>query len=76
MMAGWTMSPEGWLWMIAWVVILLVAVWLLTRAPARHERGEEPLEMLRSRLARGEISPEEFERARALLESSTRHVAR
>lgn len=76
MMAGWTMSPEGWLWMTAWVVILVVAVWLLTRAPARRERSEEPLELLRSRLARGEISPEEFERARALLESSTKHAAR
>ena len=68
MMAGWTMGIEGWLWMGAWALFLVLVVWLLVREPGRDERAD-PLETLRGRLACGEISPEEFERARRLLES-------
>lgn len=75
MMTGWTMSPEGWLWMGAWAVVLFLAVWLLTRAPAR-DGGDDPLDVLRSRLARGEITPDEFERARALLGPHGRDAGR
>lgn len=67
MMTGWTMGTEAWLWMGAWVFVLFLVVWLLVREPHRDER-EDPLETLRSRLARGEISTDEFERAKGLLE--------
>lgn len=67
MMAGWTMGPEAWIWMGAWAFVLVFVVWLLVRAPNRDDR-EDALETLRSRLARGEITPDEFERARRLLE--------
>jgi uncharacterized membrane protein len=67
MMYGWTMGPEGWLWMGAWMLILLVAVWLLVREPRRSGR-DEAMDSLRARLGRGEITPDEFERARRLLE--------
>ena len=75
MMTGWTMTAEGWIWMAVWVAVLFAAVWLLTRSPERAT-NDEPLSLLRSRLARGEITPEEFERTRALLESSPRGGAR
>jgi putative membrane protein len=75
MMTGWTMSLEGWLWMAVWVAVLVAAVWLLTRSPDRASQ-DEPVALLRSRLARGEITPEEFERTRTLLESSPRGRAR
>jgi uncharacterized membrane protein len=68
MMVGWTMGLEGWLWMGAWVLALVVMVWLLVREPRRNGR-DEALDTLRSRLARGEISRDEFEAARRLLES-------
>lgn len=68
MMFGWTMGLEGWLWMGIWVFVLVAVVWLLVREPRRSSR-DEALESLRTRLARGELSPEEFERARQLLES-------
>jgi len=68
MMTGWTMGLEGWLWMSAWIVVLVAVVWLLVREPRRSDR-DEALELLRGRLARGEITPEEFERARHLLET-------
>jgi uncharacterized membrane protein len=67
-MAGWTIGTEAWIWMGAWAVVLIVVVWLLVREPGRDERTDA-LAILRGRLARGEISPDEFERARSLLES-------
>lgn len=66
MMAGWTMGPDAWLWMGAWAVGLLLVTWLLVREPRRHD-DEDALETLRRRLARGEITPDEFDRARRLL---------
>ena len=71
MMTGWTMGIEGWLWMGAWILALVLVVALLVWTPRRHASGDEPLDILRSRLARGEISPDEYERARGLLEART-----
>ncbi len=71
MMDGWTMGLEGWLWMGAWILALFVVVWLLVHEPHRGER-DEALDTLRSRLARGEISGDEFEAARRLLENDAR----
>jgi len=68
MMFGWTMGLEGWLWMGIWVFVLVAVVWLLVREPRRSSR-DEALESLRTRLAHGELSPDEFETARRLLES-------
>ena len=68
MMTGWTMGLDAWLWMGAWVLALVVLVWLLVREPRRSSR-DDALETLRARLARGEITPTEFEQARRLLES-------
>lgn len=67
MMTGWTMGIEAWLWMGAWVLVMALLVWLLVREPHRDER-EDALETLRHRLARSEITPDEFERAKHLLE--------
>jgi len=69
MMTGWTMGLDGWLWMGAWILTLVGMVWLLVRAPARHSDRDEALGVLRARLARGEITPDEFERARSLLDA-------
>ena len=69
MMIGWTMGLDGWLWMGAWIAALAIMVWLLVRTPARRPERDEALEVLRARLARGEITPDEFERARGLLDT-------
>ena len=66
-MNGWTMGIDGWLWMGAWMLVLVVAVVLLVWAPRRGRDRDDPIDVLRSRLARGEITPEEFERVRGLL---------
>ena len=69
MMVGWTMGTEGWVLMGAWALVMVLAVWVLVREPRRDER-EDALQTLRSRLARGEITPDEFERAKHLLEAN------
>jgi len=67
-MVDWTMGLEGWLWLGIWALVLVVMVWLLVREP-RRTQPDDSRAMLRARLARGEITPDEFERARRLLES-------
>ena len=67
-MDGWTMGFEGWLFMAAWAAVLVGVVWVLVRDPHRSDR-DDALETLRARLARGEITTDEFEKARRLLES-------
>jgi putative membrane protein len=66
MMDGWGMTPGGWIWMLVWVGALLAMVWLIV-AGGRGERREEPLDILRRRYARGEISEQEFRHARDIL---------
>jgi uncharacterized membrane protein len=65
---GWEMNLGGWLWMGAWVFALVAMVWLITRSPDTHRGSLEPLEILRARFARGEISQAEFEQARRVLD--------
>jgi uncharacterized membrane protein len=69
MMVGWTMGLDGWLWMGAWIAALAGMVWLLVRTPTTRSERDDALEVLRARLARGEITPDEFERARSLLDT-------
>ena len=67
MMVGWDMTLAGWVWMLVWVAALLLMVWLVVRRPDERASTEVPLTILRTRFARGEISQEEFERARDVL---------
>jgi putative membrane protein len=61
---GW-MFGMGWFWILV-VVLLVAAVWFAVRAgsssrgPGGAPRYETPEEVLRGRLARGEIDEEEY----------------
>lgn len=70
------MGPWGWVWMIVWIVVLLVMVWLIVRGPTDQTAAEDALTILRARFARGEISQEEFERARASLFDDHQEIRR
>lgn len=68
MMTGWgEMTLGAWIWMAVWIVALVAMVWLLVRGSDGRGRHVEPLEILRARFARGEISEAEFEQARRVL---------
>ncbi len=68
MMTGaWGMTLGGWIWTVVWVVALLVMVRMAVSGWRREER-DDPLEILRARYARGEISEEEYRHARQILD--------
>lgn len=68
MMTGdWGMTIGGWIWMTVWVLALIVMVWLLVSPGGRRQKDDDPIEILRSRFARGEMSEEEFRRALGIL---------
>ncbi len=76
MMDGWGMTLGGWLWMGVWIVALVVMVWLIVAGSRDRGPRENALDILRARFARGEISQEEFERARDALLFSHQGVDR
>jgi len=82
---GWHHGDVGIGWWIVmmlgmvvfWGAVVAFVVWLLRggRLGARDDAvapKEEPLDVLRRRLADGSVSAEEFERRRALLEDADR----
>ena len=75
-MGPYVMESWGWVWMFIWIAVLLTMVWLIVRVPADRPASEDALAILRARFARGEISEEEFERARTVLLSDRRETAR
>ncbi|MDO8143413.1 MULTISPECIES: SHOCT domain-containing protein [unclassified Isoptericola] len=74
---GWGMGGAGgWMmlvWVVVWVVVLGLIVWgvvALTRSGRRDDGAAPPTptEVLEMRFARGEITDEEYRRARETLE--------
>ena len=59
----------AWLWMIGLAILVVVFIVLLVRGLGGHGGGEARA-ILRGRLARGEIAPDEYERLRAVLGAS------
>jgi len=55
---------------IFWIVIVIAAVYLLAGSPRSGNSGtaESPLDILKKRYARGEISEEEFEKIKQDIE--------
>jgi putative membrane protein len=67
-------GPGGWLWMLGGLAVVVGIVLLVPWAfgGAMRTRPDDnrpaPLEILRERYARGEITQEQFEQARQILE--------
>ena len=68
-------------WWIVWIVVIAAFAMLLVRGPGRREGDaktkepashETPLEILLRRYAAGEISTNEYEERKAVLERGTR----
>lgn len=75
-MMGWYNQGGSGLWMILmplmWIAIIGIAAWvvvMITRSSSKsnHVRAETPDEILRRRLAEGQITNEEYVQTRDLL---------
>ena len=66
---GW-MGAGMWLFWVFLIIVIVVLVKTMTGSSSDsvRERHDSPLEILKSRYARGEIDEEEFERRRKELE--------
>ncbi|MDO9196860.1 SHOCT domain-containing protein [Rhodoferax sp.] len=60
-------------WWVFWVVVVIAMVfWGRGSSPTRRDRAREaPHEMLRRRLANGDISVEEYEKRKVILDRDT-----
>lgn len=59
------------MWWVFWLVVALVvslAVWSPQRRHRPSGDGASPLDILQRRLARGEMTPEAYEQAKAILD--------
>jgi putative membrane protein len=70
----WGYNGVGWFWMLpvmllVWGVVIAAIVLLIRALGASRTGGDEALQTLRKRLAAGEISPDEYERMKRLLQS-------
>lgn len=71
MMSGfeWGMGLGGLVWLVAAVALIALVAWSIgSLSPRRDRQTDEPAQILRARLARGEITEAEYEQARRLLE--------
>ena len=61
------------LWWVFWIAVVMALVfWGVGGSTARRDRPREtPREMLRRRLASGEISTEEYEKRKTVLDRDT-----
>lgn len=57
------------IWWFIWIVFL-IWVFLIPTQWGKRTRREEPLDILKRRFARGEISKEQFEEQKKVLESN------
>ncbi len=74
MMGGYGLNanPLGWIGMIAlWAFVIggiaMAAVWVARNAGKRAPAGESPLEILKARYARGEITTEQYAEMKKML---------
>lgn len=70
----WYYGPSGlgWFWMAAMMLIVWgglfgLAIYAIRRLGAPRQAGDPALEVLRRRLAAGEVTPEEFEKTKKAL---------
>ena len=79
---GWAWWQAGLMWvaMIAFWGLLIWAGYALIKgftrtSPRQDQSSDDARSILDGRLARGEISPEEYQRLRGLIDTGTHHAA-
>ena len=72
----WYYGAEGWNWVwmaatmvLIWGGVIVLAVWAIRALAAPRQTGDQAIDVLRKRLASGEITSEEFERTKKALDA-------
>ena len=67
---GMFMGGMHWLWWIFWLLLIGALVYSMWGRPGEQRRSprDTPQQVLQRRLANGEISPDEYEKRKALLD--------
>jgi putative membrane protein len=65
---GWSWLWMGGMMLLFWGAIIGLAVWAIRAFSGPRSSGDQTLEILRRRLASGEITPEEYEKTRKVLQ--------
>ena len=73
-MMWWYNGGDGWSWIwmtgmmvLFWGGVILLGIWGIRGLSGTRRTGDAPIDLLRKRLAAGEISPEDFEKTRKVL---------
>ncbi|MBL0765932.1 MULTISPECIES: SHOCT domain-containing protein [Cytophagales] len=68
MMHDWYFGGMHWIWWILWLILLCWIFLIPYPTPGQNRRKDKAMEALRERYARGEISDEEFEQKKKVLQ--------
>lgn len=63
----------GWFWWCFWVIIIIVFLILFEPVPKQKAKRNTALDILQKRFASGEISKEEYEEKKKVLEKDTKN---
>lgn len=64
------------LWWVFWIVLLIVLIGGFSLWPERLAKKDSPLDILQKRFASGEISTDEYEEKKRILESDSKKAAK
>ena len=65
---GWSWLWMGGLMIVFWGAIIFFAAWAIRSLSRSRPDGDDALAILRRRLAAGEITPEEFDKTKRILQ--------
>ncbi len=73
-MMGWWYGVDGWSWLwmagmmiVFWSGVFVLAAWAIRALAGPRQTADTAMDVLRRRLAAGEISPEDFETTKKAL---------